>query len=137
MTERKAAEIGLKPLAAIRAFTYSGTDPRTAWKSVTLAVKAALKKTGLAMKDIDLIEIHEAFAAQVLANFRELGLAAEDEERINVNGSCIALGHPLGATGARILTTLSHEMQRRDAKNGLIAICGGGGMGVCMVIEKA
>jgi acetyl-CoA C-acetyltransferase len=88
------------------------------------------------MEDIDLIEIHEAFAAQTLANFRELGITENDYDRINVNGSCVALGHPLGATGARIVTTLVYEMERRDVQYGLIAICGGGGMGVAMILER-
>jgi acetyl-CoA C-acetyltransferase len=137
MSEEKAKGLNLKPLASVKAFAYSGADPRMAWKSVTVAVNIALKKTGLTLKQIDLIEIHEAFSAQVLANFKELGITEKDQERVNVNGSCISLGHPLGATGARILTTLVHEMQRRDAKHGLIAICGGGGMGLCGIFEKA
>jgi acetyl-CoA C-acetyltransferase len=85
---------------------------------------------------MDLIEVHEAFAAQALANFRELGLTEKDYDRINVNGSCVSLGHPLGATGARILTTLTHEMGRRNAHYGLIAMCGGGGMGVAAIVER-
>lgn len=137
MSEEKAKNLNLKPLASVKAFAYSGADPRMAWKSVTVAINMALKKTGLTMKQIDLIEIHEAFSAQVLANFKELGITEKDQERVNVNGSCISLGHPLGATGARILTTLTHEMQRRDAKTGLIAICGGGGMGICGIFERA
>lgn len=137
MSEEKAKSLNLKPLSSVKAFAYSGADPRMAWKSVTVAVNIALKKTGLTLKQIDLIEIHEAFSAQVLANFKELGITEKDQERVNVNGSCISLGHPLGATGARILTTLVHEMQRRDAKHGLIAICGGGGMGICGIFEKA
>ena len=116
MSEEKAKSLNLKPLSSVKAFAYSGADPRMAWKSVTVAVNIALKKTGLTLKQIDLIEIHEAFSAQVLANFKELGITEKDQERVNVNGSCISLGHPLGATGARILTTLVHEMQRRDAK---------------------
>jgi len=137
MSEGKTKSLGLKPLASVKAFAYSGVDPRMAWKSVTVAVNMTLKKTGLTLKQIDLIEIHEAFSAQILANFKELGITDKDQERVNVNGSCIALGHPLGATGARILTTLVHEMQRRDAKTGLIAICGGGGMGICAIFERA
>ncbi|UCB42322.1 MAG: hypothetical protein JSV77_07600 [Dehalococcoidales bacterium] len=114
----------------------AGADPRYAWKSVTAAVEKALKKANLTIDQIDLIEIHEAFAAQALANFKELGLTENDHDRINVNGSCVALGHPLGATGARIMTTLVYEMQRRDAKYGLIGICGGGGMGICAILER-
>lgn len=137
MSEEKAKSLGLKPLVSVKGFAYSGADPRMAWKSVTEAVNKALKKTGLTLDQIDLIEIHEAFSAQVLANFKELGITEKDHERINVNGSCIALGHPLGATGARILTTLINEMHRRDARTGLIAICGGGGMGICGIFEKS
>ncbi|GAH68611.1 unnamed protein product, partial [marine sediment metagenome] len=88
------------------------------------------------LSKIDLIEIHEAFAAQALANFRELGITEKDYDKVNVNGSCVSIGHPLGATGARILTTLLYEMQRRNARYGLEAICGGGGMGVCGILEK-
>jgi acetyl-CoA C-acetyltransferase len=136
MSEDRAKSLGLKPLASVKGFAFSGADPRMAWKSVTEAVNKALSKSGLRLSQIDLIEIHEAFSAQVLANFKELGITEKDRERINVNGSCIALGHPLGATGTRILTTLIHEMKRRDSKTGLIAICGGGGMGVCAIFEK-
>ena len=96
----------------------------------------ALEKAGLTLEQIDLIELHEAFAAQLLANCRELGLTENDYDRLNVNGSCVALGHPLGATGVRILTTLLHEMLRREAKTALIGICGGGGMGVASVLER-
>jgi len=137
MSEEKAKSLDLKPIASVKGFAYSGADPRFAWKSVTEAVNLALKKTGLTLDKIDLIEIHEAFAAQALANMKELGLTEKDRERVNVNGSCVALGHPLGATGTRIFTTLAYEMQRRNAKNGLIAICGGGGMGICAIFEKA
>jgi len=137
MDSDKAKELGVKPLAYIRAFAWSGVDPRETWKAVPIAVNKALAKAGLTLDKIDLIEIHEAFAAQVLANFKELGLTGKDYARVNVNGSCISLGHPLGATGARILTTLIYEMRRRDSRYGLIAICGGGGMGVAGVIERA
>jgi len=95
-----------------------------------------LKKAGMTLEQVDLIELHEAFAAQVLANFKELGITEKDYGRVNVNGSCIAIGHPLGATGARILTTLLYEMRRCNNKYGLIAICGGGGMGICGILEK-
>ena len=101
------------------------------------AINHALHKAGLKLGEIDLVEIHEAFAAQVLANFRELGITEKDYERINVNGSCISLGHPLGATGTRITTTLIYEMNRRNARYGLVAICGGGGMGAALVLERS
>jgi len=136
MPEEKARSLKLKPLAYMKAFAYSGADPRMAWKSASKATEMALNKARMSLKDIDLIEIHEAFAAQVLANMKELNLTEKDHDRINVNGSCVSLGHPLGATGARIMTTLTHEMQRRNAKTGLITICGGGGMGVCAIVEK-
>ncbi len=136
MLEDKAEELKIKPMAYLKTFALAGADPRYAWKSATAAIEKALQKAGLTIDQIDLIEIHEAFAAQALANFKELGLTEKDHDRINVNGSCVALGHPLGATGARIMTTLLHEMQRRDAKYGLIGICGGGGMGVCGIVER-
>ena len=135
MSEENAKSLGLKPLAAIKAFAYSGADPRMAWKSASLAANAALKKAGMTIDQVDLIELHEAFCAQILANMKELGLTQKDHDKVNVNGSCVSLGHPLGATGARIMTTLTYEMRRRKAKTGLIAICGGGGMGVSAIVE--
>jgi acetyl-CoA C-acetyltransferase len=136
MSESKMQSLGLKPLAYLKAFSFSGADPRYAYKATAGAVNEALNKAGLKLADIDLIEIHEAFAAQVLANFRELGITEPDYERINVNGSCISLGHPLGATGTRIVTTLVYEMNRRNSRYGLMAICGGGGMGAALVLER-
>jgi len=137
MSKEKAEELNIEPMAYMKSFAFSGADPRYTWKSASAAVNIALKKSGLTLDQIDLIEIHEAFAAQVLANFKELGITEKDYDRVNVNGSCVAIGHPLGATGARILTTLLYEMQRRNARHGLMAICGGGGMGVCGILEKA
>jgi len=137
MSKTKAMELNIAPIARLREFALSGVDPRYAWKAASTAVGSVLQKTGITLDQVDLIEIHEAFAAQTLANFRELGITENDYERINVNGSCVSLGHPLGATGARILTTLLHEMQRRKSKRGLIAICGGGGMGVGGLLEAA
>lgn len=136
MSDEKARELNLKPMAYVKSFAFSGADPRYAWKSVPAAVDKALKKAGLTLDQIDLIELHEAFAAQVRANFRELGLTEKDADRVNVNGSCVSLGHPLGATGTRILTTLLYEMERRNARYGLEAICGGGGMGICAIVER-
>jgi acetyl-CoA C-acetyltransferase len=136
MSGEKAEELKLQPLAYLKSFAFSGSDPRYAWRAATGAVNRVLQKTGLTLRDMDLIEVHEAFAAQALANFRELGLTEKDYDRINVNGSCVSLGHPLGATGARILTTLTHEMGRRNAHYGLIAMCGGGGMGVAAIVER-
>jgi len=136
MSKEKAKELNIKPMAYVKTFAFSGADPRYAWKSASAAADIALKKAGLTIDRIDLIEIHEAFAAQILANFKEIGITEKDYDRVNVNGSCIALGHPLGATGTRILTTLLYEMQRRNAKYGLVSICGGGGMGVCGILER-
>jgi len=137
MSEEKARELNIEPMAYIRSFAFSGADPRHTWKSASAAANIALEKAGLTLNQIELIELHEAFAAQALANFKELGITDKDYDRVNVNGSCIAIGHPLGATGARITTTLLHEMRRRSARYGLIAICGGGGMGVSGILEKA
>ncbi|MFH1650557.1 MAG: acetyl-CoA C-acyltransferase [Chloroflexota bacterium] len=135
MTRARAEELKVKPLARLRSFAFGGADPRYAWKAATIAVQKALAKAGLTLDQIDLIEIHEAFAAQALANFRELGIAEKDYDKVNVNGSCVSLGHPLGATGARITTTLLNEMQRRHARYGLIGICGGG-MGIGAILES-
>ena len=136
MSEAKAAELGIKPMAFVKSFAFAGADPRHAYRSSTAAARMTLQKAGLALSDFDLIEIHEAFSAQFLANCRELELAEKDYPRINVNGSCVALGHPLGATGTRIATTLLHEMGRRDSRYGLISICGGGGMGASAILER-
>jgi acetyl-CoA C-acetyltransferase len=136
MSEKKMATLGIKPMGYVKAFSFAGADPRFAYKAAPAAVRSVLSKAGMTLADIDLIEIHEAFATQALANFRDLGITEKDYDRINVNGSCVSLGHPLGATGARIVTTLLHEMKRRDAKHGLVAICGGGGMGVALVVER-
>ncbi len=135
-SEEKAKELGIEPMAYLIAYVPSGADPRYTWRAVPAAVNKALEKTGLTLDQIDLIELHEAFAAQVLANFRELGITEKDYDKVNVNGSCIAIGHPLGCTGARILTTLLYEMKRRNVRYGLEAICGGGGMGVCAIVER-
>jgi acetyl-CoA C-acetyltransferase len=136
MSAEKARALNLKPMAFVKAFALSGADPHYAWKALTTAAKTALAKSGLSLDQIDLIEVHEAFAAQVLANFKELGITEKDYGKVNVNGSCVSLGHPLGATGTRIMTTLLHEMRRRNARYGLEAICGGGGMGTCAVFEN-
>jgi acetyl-CoA C-acetyltransferase len=134
-SEEKAKELGQKPLGYLKSFAMSATDPTKAWRSLSIAAKKALEKAKITLDQVDLIEIHEAFASQVLANLKELNLD-EDDERINVNGSCIALGHPVGCTGARILTTLLYEMMRRNRRYGLLAICGGGGNGVCGIVER-
>jgi len=136
MSEEKMAELAVRPLAYVRNYAFCGADPRYAYKAAVNAAKQVLSAARLKLEDMDLIEIHEAFAAQVLANFKELGLSEKDREKVNVNGSCIALGHPLGATGARIVTTLTYEMGRRNSKYGLVTICGGGGMGAAMIVER-
>ncbi|MFC1952308.1 acetyl-CoA C-acyltransferase [Chloroflexota bacterium] len=136
MSGEKAKELNAEPMARLRAFAFSGADPLHAWKAAPVAIDTALKKAKLTIDQINLIELHEAFAAQVLANFKELGITEKDYDRVNVNGSCIALGHPLGATGTRILTTLLHGMRKGNARYGLIGICGGGGMGTCGILEK-
>jgi acetyl-CoA C-acetyltransferase len=136
MSKKKAKELNLEPLGTLKAFAFSGADPCSAWKAASVAATMALKKAGLTVGQVDLIEIHEAFAAQVLANMRELGITEKDYDRVNVNGSCVSIGHPLGATGARILVTLVNEMKRRQSRYGMIAICGGGGMGVSGIIER-
>jgi acetyl-CoA C-acetyltransferase len=135
-SEEKAKALGVEPMAYVKSYVTSGVDPRYTWKSVPVAVNKALEKTRLTLDQIDLIELHEAFAPQVLANLKELGITKKDYDKVNVNGSCIAIGHPVGCTGARILTTLLYEMKRRDAKYGLETICGGGGMGVCAIVER-
>ncbi len=136
MPEEKAKKLNIEPMASLKAFVFSGADPRYAWRAATTAAKLALSKAGLTIKQIGLLEVHEAFAVQALANFRELGITDKDYDRINVNGSCVALGHPLGATGTRIMTTLLYEMRRRNEQYGMITICGGGGMGIAAIVER-
>jgi acetyl-CoA C-acetyltransferase len=133
MTEDEAKRRGLKPLARIAAWAHAGVDPEIMGTGPIPATRKALEKAGWAIGDLDLIESNEAFAAQSLSVVRELGL---DPEKVNVNGGAIAIGHPIGASGARILTTLVHEMGRRDAKKGLATLCVGGGMGVALCVER-
>ena len=133
MTARKAAALGLTPLARIAAFGTSGLDPATMGMGPVPASRKALERAGWKAADVDLFELNEAFAAQACAVNRELGI---DPARVNVNGGAIAIGHPIGASGCRILVTLLHEMQRRDAKKGLAALCIGGGMGVSLALER-
>ena len=138
MTPEKAKQIGVKPLVRIKSFGIAGADPTLTYPAVPLAVNKALSKAGLNIKQIDLIEIQEAFAAQTLADAKLMKLTeGEMREKVNVNGSGISLGHPIGATGVMRMTTLIHEMVRRGAKYGLLTICGGGGLGICMIVEKA
>jgi len=133
MSAKKAAELGLKPLARIAAFGTSGLDPATMGMGPVPASRKALKRAGWDAKDVDLFELNEAFAAQACAVNKELGV---DAAKVNVNGGAIAIGHPIGASGCRVLVTLLHEMQRRDAKKGVAALCIGGGMGVSMAVER-
>jgi acetyl-CoA C-acetyltransferase len=130
---RAAERLGVKPLAKVVAYSTSGVAPKDIFIAPVLAVRQVLEKAGLALKDIDLFELNEAFAAQMLACGKELGL---DEKRVNVQGGAIALGHPIGASGARVLVTLLHAMQKRGAKRGLASLCLGGGNAVAMVVER-
>lgn len=133
MSDAKAQELGILPLATIRSYASAGVDPAHMGLGPVPATQQALAKAGLQLADIDLIEANEAFAAQSLAVAKELGF---DPERVNVNGGAIALGHPIGASGARILISLLSEMQKRDVALGLATLCVGGGMGVSMIIER-
>ncbi|NLA59673.1 MAG: acetyl-CoA C-acetyltransferase [Firmicutes bacterium] len=133
MSEVKAAELGLKPLASIVAYASAGVDPLYMGIGPVAATKKALSMAGLELSDIDLIEANEAFAATSLAVEKEMGW---DPSIVNVNGGAIALGHPIGASGARILVTLLHEMVKRDAKRGLATLCIGGGMGMSLIVER-
>jgi acetyl-CoA C-acetyltransferase len=134
MSAKKAAALGLKPLALIASFGTSGLDPATMGMGPVPASRKALERAGWNVQDVNLFELNEAFAAQACAVNKELGI---DPAKVNVNGGAIAIGHPIGASGARILVTLLHEMQRREAKKGLAALCIGGGMGVSLAVEAA
>jgi len=130
---RKARELGLKPIARIKAFASAGVDPKYMGMGPVPASKRCLARAGWEPKDLELMEINEAFAAQAIAVNRQMGW---DTSRVNVNGGAIALGHPIGASGCRILVTLLHEMQKRDARKGLASLCIGGGMGVALAVER-
>ncbi len=132
-SSKKAKELGLKPIARIKAFASAGVDPKYMGMGPVPASKRCLARAGWDPKDIDLMEINEAFAAQAIAVNRQMGW---DTSKVNVNGGAIALGHPIGASGCRILVTLLHEMQKRDAKKGLASLCIGGGMGVALAVER-
>ncbi len=131
-----ATKLGVEPLATFKTCAFVGDDPRRAYKTVPRAVGKVLKSVGLSLEDMDLIEIQEAFAAQVLADLVEMGVKQEDYTRVNVNGSGISLGHPIACTGTRVLVTLLHEMKRRGVKHGLECICGGGGLGIAAILER-
>ena len=128
-----AAEIGAKPIARIVGTHTQGVEPKNLFEAPGLGIEALLKRHGLSAGDIDLYEINEAFAAQAIANIRHLGL---DEEKVNICGGGIALGHPIGGSGARVLTTLLHQMVRIDAKRGIVSLCLGGGNAVSMLVER-
>jgi acetyl-CoA C-acetyltransferase len=133
MSATMARDLGLQPLARIKAYSSAGVDPKIMGMGPVPAAQSCLQKAGWRHQDLDLMEINEAFAAQALAVNKEMGW---DASKINVNGGAIAIGHPIGASGCRILVTLLHEMIRRDAKRGLASLCIGGGMGVALALER-
>ena len=132
----KAKELGLEPMAYIRGYAYAGVDPRIMGIGPAHAVPKALKKAGLKLTDMELIELNEAFAAQAISVGKELAKDGWDWEKVNVNGGAIALGHPVGCTGTRIVVTLLHEMQKRDLSIGMATECVGGGQGAAIVLER-
>jgi len=134
MSAEKAQSLGLTPLASVKSYASAGVDPRYMGLGPVPATRKALAKAGLRLEDLDLLEVNEAFAAQSLAVARELKW---DPEKVNVNGGAIALGHPIGASGARILVTLLYELKRRQAQLGLATLCIGGGQGIALVVERA
>jgi acetyl-CoA C-acetyltransferase len=133
MSADEARTRGITPLARIKSWASAGVDPSVMGIGPVPASKKALEKAGWSVGDLDLIEANEAFAAQALAVGKEMGWS---DDKLNVNGGAIAIGHPIGASGARVLTTLLYEMQRRDAKRGLATLCIGGGMGIAMCVER-
>jgi acetyl-CoA C-acetyltransferase len=133
LSEEKAKELGVKPMATFVAGALGGVDPKIMGVGPVASTKKVLAKTGMSINDFDLIEANEAFAAQSVAVQKELGFS---DDVLNVNGGAIALGHPVGASGCRILVTLLHEMQKRDAKKGLATLCIGGGMGCSTIVER-
>lgn len=133
MSKEKADALGLKPLVTIKAHASAALDPKIMGYGPVPATKLALERAGLTVEDLDLVEANEAFAVQSLAVVKDLGL---DPDKVNVNGGAIALGHPIGASGARVLTTLIYEMIKRDAKTGLATLCIGGGQGTSLIVER-
>lgn len=136
-SEEAARKLGARPLANVKAFAIAGSDPRQAYLTVPKAVERVLQKSGLNLHQMELIEIQEAFAAQVLADLKMMNLVEKDYSRINVNGSGISLGHPIACTGTRVLVTLLYEMKRRNSRYGLECICGGGGLGIAAIFERS
>jgi acetyl-CoA C-acetyltransferase len=135
MSKEKADELGIKPMAKVLSYASAGVDPKVMGLGPIPSSKKALQKAGLSIEDIDLIEANEAFAAQSIAVARDLGFS-DHMDKVNVNGGAIALGHPVGASGARILVTLLYEMQKRQARRGLATLCIGGGMGTALIVER-
>lgn len=133
MSESKAKELGIKPIANIISYASAGVDPSIMGTGPIPSSRKALKKAGMEVKDLDLIEANEAFAAQAQAVANDLGF---DMDKVNVNGGAVAIGHPIGASGARILTTLLYEMQKRDSKTGLATLCIGGGQGTALIVGR-
>jgi len=133
MSRKRAEQLGLRPLATIRSYASAGVEPRIMGMGPVPSSKLALEKAGLKLSDIDLLEANEAFAAQSVAVGKQLGF---DRAKLNVNGGAIALGHPIGASGTRVLVTLLYEMRRREAHYGLTTLCIGGGQGVAMIVER-
>jgi acetyl-CoA C-acetyltransferase len=137
LSASKAAELGIEPMATLKSFAVAAADPTLTYPAVPVSVNKALKMAGLTIDQMDLIEIQEAFAVQMLADAKLLGLSDEEcERKLNVNGSGISLGHPIGATGAMRMVSLLHEMKRSNARYGLETICGGGGHGIAAVVER-
>jgi acetyl-CoA C-acetyltransferase len=132
----KAAELGITPFATVKSCAVVGDDPRKTYRAVPVAVEKALSAAGLTLDQIDLIEVQEAFASQVLADLQDMGIGPEDYKKVNINGSGISLGHPIACTGVRVLVTLLNEMKRSKARYGLECICGGGGFGIAAVFER-
>jgi len=137
-TAEKAGQLGLKPTARVVSYAYAGVDPAYMGIGPAFAMPKALERAGLKLEDIDLIELNEAFAAQVLAVAKEMESQGYgwDWEKVNVNGGAIALGHPVGCTAAKLIATLTHEMQRREARYGIDTMCVGGGQGGCLILER-
>ena len=135
-TREKAEALGIAPLATFKVCAVAGDDPRHAYRTVPVAVNKALAKSGHKIEQMELIEVQEAFAAQVLADLKEMGVGPDVYPKVNVNGSGISLGHPIAATGTRVLVSLVHEMRRRNTRLALECICGGGGLGIAAVLER-
>jgi acetyl-CoA acetyltransferase family protein len=134
----RAEKLGLKPTARIVSYAYAAVDPATMGIGPAFAVPKALERAGLSLDDVDLVELNEAFAAQCLAVGKEMATQGHnwDWEKVNVNGGAIALGHPVGCTAAKLVATLTHEMQRREVRYGIDTMCVGGGQGGCLILER-